>query len=76
MATPSEILKPVERFCVVCGAGSHRSDWINKLGDYVACDSHSKQELADAVASKTSSAAPPAKPLTPVATQAPAQAKK
>lgn len=38
--------------CVVCGAASHRDSWINKLGDEVACDSHSKDEVAGAVRAK------------------------
>lgn len=37
-----------EKFCVVCGAGSHRDDWAKQTGP-VACDSHSKDEVAAAV---------------------------
>jgi hypothetical protein len=48
--------------CVVCGAGSHRTDWINKSGNEVACDSHSKDEVARAIVkaqqSKTVAPAP------------------
>ena len=38
------------RFCVVCGMGSDRTDWINKSGNFVACDNHSKDEVPRAVA--------------------------
>jgi hypothetical protein len=61
--------------CVVCGAGSHRTDWINKSGGFVACDSHSKDEVAKAVAAAGKSgtvaaAAPTAKGVPiPPATQ-------
>lgn len=44
----------VERFCVVCGMGSHRTDWANRTP---ACDQHSKEEVAAALASKTKSKA-------------------
>lgn len=36
--------------CVVCGAQSHRTDWIKKLLGFVGCDSHSDTEMKDAVA--------------------------
>ena len=44
--------KPVERSCVVCGQGSHRTDWIKKSkdGKHVACDNHSDAEIEKAVA--------------------------
>lgn len=42
----------VERFCVVCGMGSHRTDWANRTP---ACDNHSKAEVDAALASKTKS---------------------
>ncbi len=58
------------KFCVVCGAGSHRGDWINKTGNFVACDFHSKDELAVAVAKAMKPA--PAKPGTPIPPAAPA----
>lgn len=38
-----------ERNCIVCGAGSHRAVWLNTQGEYVACDGHSKDEVAGAV---------------------------
>jgi len=41
---------PAERFCVVCGLGSHREDWASATNP--ACDSHSKDEVAKAVAAK------------------------
>jgi hypothetical protein len=47
--------------CVVCGASSHRTDWVNKMGDYVACDSHSRVEMGDAV--KKAMAPPSAVPV-------------
>jgi hypothetical protein len=40
---------PVLRTCVVCGNQSHRADWINKSGDFVACDFHTKDELSRAI---------------------------
>jgi hypothetical protein len=51
--------------CVVCGAGSHRTDWINKSGNFVACDSHSKDEVAKAAAAagKSGTVAPAAAPM-------------
>ncbi len=41
-------------YCVVCGMGSHRTDWIKKSApadkfQYVACDFHTDKEVADAV---------------------------
>jgi len=54
-----------ERYCVVCGMGSHRTDWANRTP---ACDNHSKEEVAAALAAKTkskaSTPAPDAKPAT------------
>jgi hypothetical protein len=42
-----------EKFCVVCGAGSHRTDWVNKTTvsgkDFVACDQHTKEEFNKAI---------------------------
>jgi hypothetical protein len=52
---------PVERFCVVCGMGSHRTDWLKQKGDFVACDSHSDEEFAKAITAKTPSPAASAK---------------
>jgi hypothetical protein len=39
------------QYCVVCGNGSHRTDWKNasKDGKFVACDSHSSTEFAAAI---------------------------
>lgn len=37
----------VEKRCVVCGTGSHRVDWQSV--EFPACDSHSKDEIADAI---------------------------
>lgn len=57
-----------EKFCVVCGLGSHRKDWQDK--DVVACDSHSKDEVtaAQKEAAKAQTPAPPAStPSTPTA---------
>lgn len=56
---------PQEKFCVVCGQGSHRTDWKNKFAvgatGYVACDSHDeksvKQAITDAEAAKATEAA-------------------
>lgn len=46
------------QYCVVCGMGSHRKDWIKKAAVggkvYVACDSHSQSDVqAAAVAAAT-----------------------
>ncbi len=54
---------PVERTCIVCGMASHRSDWINKLEKFVACDFHKKDEVASAVA-KTKATPAAAAPVT------------
>jgi hypothetical protein len=60
------------KHCIVCGAGSHRTDWIKKfaVGDtqYVACDYHTDQECEAAItkaesalaAEKANAAKPPA----------------
>jgi hypothetical protein len=66
----SEVKKVVEKFCVVCGLGSHRTDWQDK--DVVACDGHSKDEVAKAVqASKTQTPAPSASTPSPAPAQTP-----
>lgn len=41
------------KICVVCGQGSHRTDWIKKSGNFVACDNHSDTEITQAVAKAT-----------------------
>lgn len=53
--------------CVVCGAASHRDDWINKQGDFVACDSHAPAEFQRAIAAVQSkgSTKPPASTAPP-----------
>lgn len=55
----------VERGCVVCGQGSHRTDWIRtkKVSGvlFVACDSHSESEFNAAI--QRASAPAPAKPV-------------
>ena len=49
MATPSTPTPAVvERFCIVCGQGSHRLDWQSNTAP--ACDTHSKEEVAAAKA--------------------------
>lgn len=53
------------KFCVVCGQGSTRTDWINKSGDYVACDNHTAAQVAQAVSKATAPPAPTAKPGAP-----------
>ena len=53
----------MEKKCVVCGQGSHRTDWATL--DYPACDNHSKVEVAAAVAAAKKAAT--AVPMTPVA---------
>lgn len=47
------------KVCVVCGAGSHRKDWINVSGDEVACDFHTKEDIARATDKKARGAAKP-----------------
>lgn len=60
---PASTAKASEiKYCVVCGNGSHRTDWINKSGNFVACDSHSKDEVAKAVAKASAPAQTAAKP--------------
>lgn len=49
----SSTLGLVERKCVVCGQGSHRSDWADKANP--ACDSHSEEEVRAATSSKSRS---------------------
>jgi len=45
MASSSSTL--AEKRCVVCSLGSHRLDWASV--EYPACDSHSKDEVANAI---------------------------
>jgi hypothetical protein len=61
--------------CVVCGVGSSRSDWINKLSGYVACDKHSKDEVAKAVALRSKAVDTPKKSVEPSNVKANAPAK-
>lgn len=47
-----------EKACIVCGMGSHRTDWKTTgtlpTGDsYVACDSHSAKEVSAVIAKAT-----------------------
>jgi hypothetical protein len=37
------------KHCVVCNQGSNRRVWKNTSGKYVACDKHSKAEVALAI---------------------------
>jgi hypothetical protein len=43
----------MEQQCIVCGAKSHRDDWINKYEvdgkSFVACDSHPEEECISAI---------------------------
>jgi hypothetical protein len=85
-ATPENTPSNAQKACVVCGLGSHRSDWLKKSGEYVACDHHTQAEIDEHVAiakknaTATASAPKPATmPLTtstqkPQATQAPTTA--
>lgn len=52
------------KFCVVCGAGSHREDW-QKAAKYVACDNHTPAEVKAASDSADKAAAEEAKRLAP-----------
>lgn len=58
-------VSPSEKFCVVCGAGSHRLDWQDKKNP--SCDSHSQAEVMKAVSAKTPVivSPPPAVPVGP-----------
>jgi len=49
-ATPENTPSNAQKACVVCGLGSHRAIWINKSGEYVACDHHSQAEIDTHVA--------------------------
>ena len=60
--------------CVVCGQGSDRTDWINKSGNFVACDNHSSGEVARAIAKAQASA--PVAPAAPTAKGVPIPPKK
>jgi hypothetical protein len=54
------------KYCIVCGAGSHRDDWASK--DAPFCDTHTKAEVDAALVkftAKTSSKAIPTKPPAP-----------
>lgn len=63
MATSAKVPQLVERFCVVCGAGSHRLDWQSR--DNPSCDSHTQAEVAAALQAKSKpSPAPVTKPAT------------
>lgn len=44
-----QVLDTTAKYCVVCGMGSHRLDWIRKSGNYVACDRHSDAEMQKAI---------------------------
>jgi hypothetical protein len=62
-----------EQRCVVCGMGSHRSDWVKTVVidgvKYVACDKHDQK---DVVAAATKAAGlPPAPTPKPVAARVP-----
>lgn len=57
MATPAKMV-PVEKFCIVCGQGSHRLDWQSR--DNPSCDSHSPEEVKAALAKLKPSPAPAA----------------
>ena len=59
MATPSTpATAVVEKFCIVCGQGSHRLDWQSR--DNPTCDTHSPDEVKAAIARLKLSPAPPA----------------
>jgi hypothetical protein len=59
-----------EKTCVVCGMSSHRTDWVNKSGNYVACDNHTPDEFTAAM----NAAKAPAKSPTPISLQDAAKA--
>jgi len=63
MATPAPT--PVEKYCIVCGQGSHRLDWQSR--DNPSCDQHSPSEVQAALAKLKPSPPAPAtsKPPTP-----------
>lgn len=49
MATPAPVV-PKEKFCVVCGQGSHRLDWQDTASPVCDKGVHSDEELAAAKA--------------------------
>jgi hypothetical protein len=56
MATAAPVKEPMSRElrnCVVCGLGSHRTDWINRYAAgntvYVACDQHTDEQATTAI---------------------------
>jgi len=64
MAT--KVMQPqvVEKYCIVCGQGSHRLDWQSK--DNPTCDTHTSTEIQAALAKLKPSPVPAAsKPATP-----------
>jgi NMD protein affecting ribosome stability and mRNA decay len=83
MATPAKApLSSELRKCVVCGNGSHRTDWIQRysVGEtlYVACDYHTDKECEIAInkaeselaAERANAAKPPAPLAKPTAAAA------
>lgn len=86
-ATPDNTPSNAQKACVVCGLGSHRTQWVKTLGEYVACDHHSDAEIKEHVdivkkeaAGVVSAPKPATQPLTsstqkfPQAVQAPTTA--
>ena len=61
---------PIQRACVVCGAGSTRPTWTkSKVVNgtmYVACDSHSDSEFQSALAKVVPTVVPAAPTPAPV----------
>ncbi len=48
MASSSASQTPVEKYCIVCGQGSHRLDWQSR--DNPSCDTHAPSEVQAALA--------------------------
>jgi hypothetical protein len=71
MAEDDEVPNDGAQYCVVCGQGSHRTDWKNKVGDAVACDGHSVADMNKAIADAKQTVAPATPPKTPRAPPAP-----
>jgi len=72
MSGTSTVLDDGQLFCVVCGMGSHRTDWIKKGPGWVACDGHSNAEINAALKPVKSepAPAPPQSDPNPVVTPA------
>lgn len=74
MSVGAKVVDSGVRYCVVCGNGSHRTDWVRKSGDSVACDFHSDAEFQKAIAARSQAPAQAQAAKAPGAPAAPATA--